>query len=362
MQADREPPPPEPDEFDRMLIELISGRAGPARYRELSAAERASRAAAVQARKAAATRRGPRLGLRRRLLGWGMRVASVLLVLGLIAYVVYTVEFPAPPTTRGAIRPSPGNATSSQPAPGQPGTISASDPFHGKAAESYANGAVGIKPPPARPVAGHTAAQVGAAYASVKRLLVAAELDPATLHGRRPRAFIRLLTPRQRARFLRGLDRPGIDANGASRSTRSWLTSFAPGTAFVGSVVKVHGRMTATTVSERGRPVLRVEFNYLFVYPVQRPGRPQTRTRVVVHVRGNVDFARWSSAAGPLQPWWRSVGSAIAGARCDMPDGLVHPEFPGGPPDPVSPSGSPVNPYQLDLPATPGKCFATTGT
>jgi len=52
-----------------------------------------------------------------------------------------------------------------------------------------------------------------------------------------------------------------------------WVTSFAPGTtAFVGTIVKVYGVMRALPAVDGGRHVLRINFNYLFVYPVERPG------------------------------------------------------------------------------------------
>lgn len=116
-----------------MLMELTSGRARPARYRELSAAERARRAAAIQAKKAAAARRIARAGSRRRLLGWTTRVTSVLLVLALVGYGVYTFEFQASPVPSTVVAPAPGqSASGSQTVPGQPFTTSANDPFYGK--------------------------------------------------------------------------------------------------------------------------------------------------------------------------------------------------------------------------------------
>jgi hypothetical protein len=69
-----------------------------------------------------------------------------------------------------------------------------------------------------------------------------------TLAGGAPDAFANLLIPEQRAQFVAGLDRTGVDAQGLTRSTRPWITSFAPGTTqLVGDVIKVHGIMAGST-------------------------------------------------------------------------------------------------------------------
>lgn len=85
--------------------------------------------------------------------------------------------------------------------------------------------------------------------------------------------------------------------------------------------------------------------------------------RIVQRQQGDVDFARWSGNGGPLQPWYLpGPDSGPAEARCDVQDGFIHPEFPGGPPDKVRPSGPPIDPYsQSDSPSR-AACAATTGT
>jgi hypothetical protein len=45
-----------------------------------------------------------------------------------------------------------------------------------------------------------------------------------------------------------------------------------------------------------------------------------------------------------------------------MTDGYRHPDYPGGPPNKVQPSGAPINPYSMSNPAATGACGATTGT
>lgn len=219
-------------------------------------------------------------------------------------------------------------------------------------------------PPAAHPVHGYSAAQVRTAFSQTKRLLVAAYLDPGTLAGESPAAFARLLAPRLRSDFVRGLDLTGVDKDGLTRNTRSWVASFQTGsTTLVGNVIKVHGVMLAMSATDNGRHVLRVHVNYLFVYPVQRPGLAATRMRIVIHAIGNADFAQWNDPGGPLQIWWFPSGNGgVAGARCDAHDGFIHPDFPASPPDAVQPKGAPVDPYSLTPEPFNVPCRAVTRT
>lgn len=57
------------------------------------------------------------------------------------------------------------------------------DPFRGSPAVRWADGAAGIVPPEAKAVGGMSKEQVAHALRSTKEVLVAANLDPATLRG-----------------------------------------------------------------------------------------------------------------------------------------------------------------------------------
>jgi hypothetical protein len=372
---------PEPDEFDRLLRDLASGKAGPPRFTEPSAAERASQADGLagadhgDADAAGGDWDSGQGGPGQRAGGARMRatIRAVLAagVLALIAFALFSLRLgpqltsdvpePTPGTTAGSAAgtPTPPTAVPGQQAP----AFTLADPFAGTPADAYLTGAAGIAIPAARPVGGYSRGQVAAAYEQTRRLLIAANLDPATLRGGIPQTFTRLLAPAQRSYFLRGLGRTGVWRDGTPRSTRTWVTSFEPGTTeVVGTVVKVHGILSATTASDAGRRVLRIHFNVLFVYPVQQPGQPDSRLRIVSHVIGNADFAPWGTASGPLQAWWRPGGGGTAGAQCGTSDGFVHPAFPGSAPAAVLPSGTPVDPYDLNVSVAPGGCQTATGT
>jgi hypothetical protein len=236
------------------------------------------------------------------------------------------------------------------------------DPFTGSPADRYANGQAGIAVPAAYAVGSYSAAEVQAAYAEARKLLIASNLDPQTLNGGSPDGLANLLTAQQRTFFVSRLNKIGADKQGYPLSTRGWVTSFAPGAMqFVGNTIKVHGTMSAAVAQDNGRDVLRVHADYLFVYAVEPPHEPADWMRIVDRNYGNVDFATWDDPGGQLEPWlnWRS---SRAGARCGINDGFVHPNFPSGPPGKVKPSGAPINPYNQAAKPEHKACTAVTGT
>jgi hypothetical protein len=254
------------------------------------------------------------------------------------------------PVTNGAIPP---------PSTTGPGA----DPFAGTPADQWADSAAGITVPAAGPQGPFTAAQVAAAYETTRNLLIAANLNPQTLRGGAPTTFANLLTPQQRQDFIAGLNKTGVDKQGYPLSTRYLVVSFAPGTTtLIGSVTKVQGTMSARTGTDQGRTVLDIDVSYRFVYPVEPPGDPANWMRIVAQTSGYVEFI---DLQGPgttdLQPFY-AVGGSVAGGRCDVLDGFIHPEYPGGPPDKVQPTGTPVNPYSTQVPSAAKTCELTTGT
>jgi hypothetical protein len=380
------PGPGTDDEFDRQLRALTEGLAGEARFHELSAAERAKAGArrAKEARKQAA--RSARLAERaarratgqpstprRWLLGSLIIVVAVAIVSGLFWLSIGRALRSGPGGTQsgrgGATSTGTPSATSASTTPtltpsppaaaGGPPPV---DPFANTLAENWADGAAGIVIPAAHPVGDYTAAQVGDAYQITRKLLIAAHLDPRTLLGGAPTAFADLLTRQQRTQFLAGLNRTGVDTQGNEVSTRTMVTSFAPGTAqLIGSVIKVHGTMSARAAIDQRQKVLAVDVDYRFVYPVEPPGAPTDWRRVVGEISGSVEFGDWARASTPFQPWVL-FNDGSAGARCGTNDGYVHPEYPNSPPQQVQPSGPAINAYSLATQPAPGTCQSVTGT
>lgn len=370
------------DEFDRALRELTEGRARGPRFHEPSAAERAREAAAKakQARKAAAknaklaVRKARRHlggdGRHRGLLTGSLVVLVVLVLAGGLAWMRFGRTAGGAGDLRTVGTRSPGTLTVTGPAAGQVPTFSPkdyynqppADLFTGTGADSWASGPAGIVPPKAHPIGPYTAAQVAAAYATTRKLLIAAALDRGTLLGGQPAAFAKLLTPRQRSDFLASLHKTGLDKNGKERSFRSLVASFAPGgTALIGSVIKVRGSMSAEVVLVQGRETLAVSVDYRFVYPVQPPGEPADWMRVIAQFTGTVEFGHWAGATSALAPWvaW---SQSDAGTSCDTTDGYIHPGYQNSAPDAVQPSGAPVDPYAPKPHPGSSRCWSVTRT
>jgi hypothetical protein len=388
---------PAEDDIDRQLRELTEGTASAARFREPSAAERA-KAAKKQAKgrrkqAKARTRRdpGPSAGWRdgarhdlsvsqarkqakraarahrqatrgRRIVRATSWTIAIVILAGAGVFGWHKFAHKMGSTMAGsAVRAINGQSVAtgsvSPPAPTGPG----SDPFVGTPADHWPNGAAGIVIPAAGPHGPFTAAQVAAAYATTRKLLIAANLDPTTLRGGTPAAFEDIETAQARQQFIAGLNRTGMDKYGESNSTRWLVTSFAPATtALIGNVIKVYGTMSAREATDHGTKVLDVDVNYHFVYPVERPHDPAAWMRIVLQVGGYVEFSDWQGSGGSLQPW-AETQNFRAGAKCGMPGGFIYPDFPASSPDKVQPSGSPVDPYSPKIPSFTG-CRTTTGT
>ena len=147
--------------------------------------------------------------------------------------------------TSGAVPQTSAPATSTPNLAATPDSGPPADPFARTPADHWADGAAGITIPAAASHGPFTAREVAAAYATTRRLLIAQNLDHTTLLGGAPTAFADVLTARQRAQFVAGLDKIGVDKQGYERSTRTWVAAFAPGTtSLIGNVIKVYGTMS----------------------------------------------------------------------------------------------------------------------
>jgi hypothetical protein len=340
---------------DPLLGEFDNAWALSAQFKEASAAERARKPGWRERRRLAGDARRAR-----RVRGFARASLTGLLILAVVGSAGWVAAVRLiHPGTAAAPPGAPGPAIASPLS--RPSAALAADPFAGSPADSFADGAAGIVLPAAHAVGAYSRAQVRHAYAMVKRLLIAADLNQPTLAGDYPHAFARLLTSRQRRIFASHLARTGLTKRGVSRSTREWLASFAPGSVqFAGNVIKVHGTMRASAATSNGSAVLRVRLDYLFVYPVERPGQPATRTRVIVRDTGWIEFGHWDTPNGLLEPWWMA-GPSTAGALCGTSDGYIHTDFPQGTARRVQPSGKPIDPYNQSAPP-PNGCRPTTRT
>jgi hypothetical protein len=368
------------DEFDRALRELTEGRASGARFHEPSAAERAKEAAARarQARREAlrtakqATKRARQQlrsgGGHRGLLTGALIVLVVLVLAGGLTWIRLGRTAGGAADLRPQGTPSAGTRTVAVPTAGAVAAVSPqdpfnqppADPFYGSPAQAWASGTAGIVAPKARPLGPFTAAQVAFAYATTRRLLIAAGLDQGTLSGATPTAFAHSLAGKQRQVFIRALDAAGTAKDGTALSSRALVAAFAPDSSvLIGPFIKVSGAMHAIVVYNPGTPVLAVSVDYRFVYPVEPPSLPMYWRRVIARFTGTVSFGHWAARAR-LAPWvnWTQTDY---GANCAVTDGYIHPVYDNTPADVIRQSGSPVDPYAAAASPLPhGGCEAAT--
>ncbi|MFF4556503.1 hypothetical protein [Streptomyces sp. NPDC001422] len=214
-------------------------------------------------------------------------------------------------------------------------------PFAGSPAERWADGAAGIVLPKATPVGSLTEEQVATALDNTKKLLVGANLAPATLRGERPAAAIAVLDPLQPGmvddvnRRLRTPDRRHDPVGLFSR--------FDPDEArLVGKVVKTRGRTTFTT-GKNGSVAIHAD--YTFVYPVTpADGNSTEVTRTIV--RRVLDVGLSDPRKVRVTPG--KVLIVKYGAEystCDVHDGFLHPHFGSAHSAGPTPTGPAVDPY-----------------
>ncbi|MFC4905980.1 hypothetical protein [Actinomadura gamaensis] len=203
-----------------------------------------------------------------------------------------------------------------------------SDPFAGSPAASYEDGEAGIVMPAAKATAGLTGTDVEAAYARIKRILVAADLDPATVYSGDGKPLAAALDPEQ-AKSL--------------PSHRTWATAFAPGTVVAATgTVKVHGTVTPSA----GKDGLTVRTDHNFVYAVHRPKRAEVVQRVIVRRTATFTVTR---EGDDVRVWMSRSGRSVAPAPCASANDWIRPTFPGDPGggDSTSPR---EDPYDMSKP------------
>ncbi|WP_285569676.1 hypothetical protein [Actinoallomurus iriomotensis] len=235
-------------------------------------------------------------------------------------------------------------------------TLRAADPFEGSPAAAYADGAAGITPPAATATGGLSARDVEAAYARTRKRLVAAGLDRPTLLGGSPDAFARAVGPDERSYFVTNLNNPDL-----GKRTRSWVVTFAPNTAALsGPVIKVHGTMSAHPSAVNHLRGAGVRFDYLFVYPIERPGSPATLERLVVRLSGEVLFYPSGGTLHSHTSRWELFSDP---ARCDVRDGFIHPAYHDSAPERSPGTGPAHDPYdQSQAMPDDEKCLRSSGT
>ncbi|MCZ7417222.1 hypothetical protein [Streptomyces sp. WMMC897] len=100
------------------------------------------------------------------------------------------------------------------------------EPFTGSPAERWAGGAEAIVLPEARAVGGVSAERVSAKLVTLKKFLVAANLDPAVVNGGAPEDAIALLAPEQKE--MADLVEAALEDPTPDNNATAWASRFDP--------------------------------------------------------------------------------------------------------------------------------------
>ncbi|MEV6859691.1 hypothetical protein AB0M44_01595 [Streptosporangium subroseum] len=234
-------------------------------------------------------------------------------------------------------------------------------PFEGSPAKDYADGVQGLVMPAAKATGGLSRKDVATALQRTRDMLKASHLDHKTLMGGKPTALIKLLQPQARMEFLKYLDRKKTKKN--AFNSRYWVTSLAPKAAELATdVIKVKGRTKYSAFREGSKSGVRITVNYLFVYAIHRPGRPEPTERIIAHNLGEILVYREN---GELAIWPISWNSGrVANARCDVNDGFIHPFYDDSVPDEeaAKATGAPIDPYDDSYKSNEGGCKTLSRT
>ncbi|QOV36170.1 hypothetical protein IM697_40185 [Streptomyces ferrugineus] len=242
-----------------------------------------------------------------------------------------------------AASPLPQETAAPTAAPGaaDPAVPTVARPFAGSPAERWADGEAGIALPKATPVGTLSKAQVEQALRQTRKLLVDANLDPATLRGERPETALGVIEPRQTELLdllTRSLRKPDKDHDPLLMFSR-----FDPDEVrLAGDVVKTRGRMTFKA-GEHASVV--VHADYTFVYPLVREGSTEVARTIVRRV---VDVELSDPAKYQVTPGKVAVvryDQEIGNSACDVYDGYLHPQFDSSAPTGAPPTGPTTDPY-----------------
>ncbi|OQQ20359.1 hypothetical protein B0675_12935 [Streptomyces sp. M41(2017)] len=259
--------------------------------------------------------------------------------------------------------PAETTAPTAPPSADASGTPTLDRPFAGSPAERWADGAAGIVLPKATPVGSLTEEQVATALDNTKKLLVGANLAPATLRGERPAAAIAVLDPkvpgmiRDVNRWLRAPDR--------EHDPLVLFSRFDPDEARpVGKVVKTRGRITFK--AGKNAAVV-VHADYTFVYPVTPADGNSTEVARTI-VRRVVDVAFSDPRKFQVTPGKVRIvefSEDIGNSACDVYDGFLHPQFDSTGTPGAAPTGPTTDPYDRSRDigsATTGSCGTVSRT
>jgi hypothetical protein len=233
-------------------------------------------------------------------------------------------------------------APTAPPSAADPETPTLDRPFAGSPALRWADGEAGIVLPKATPVGTLSKAQVEQALRQTRKLLVDANLDPATLRGERPETALDVIEPRQTD--LLGQLNTALRTPDEKHDPLTMFSRLDPAeTRLVGDVVKTRGRMTFKAGEHAS---VAVHADYTFVYPVVRTDGSTEVTRTIVRRVLDVELSdptKYQVTPGKITVL--RYDQEIGNSACEVYDGYLHPEFSTSEPTGAPPSGPTTDPY-----------------
>ncbi|MDQ0583572.1 hypothetical protein [Streptomyces rishiriensis] len=232
------------------------------------------------------------------------------------------------PSSAAAASPLPAETAAPTAAPGAAGVAlpTIERPFAGSPALQWADGAAGIVPPKATRIGSLSKAQVEQALQQTRKLLIDANLDPATLRGGRPETALSVLEPRQKE--MLDLLNTSLSKPDEEHDPLLMFSRFDPAELrLAGDVVKTRGRMTFEA-GESASVV--VHADYTFVYPLVRVDEdaPTEVQRTIVRRVVDVELFdpdKWIVTPGKITV--TRYDQEIGNSACDVYDGYLHPQF-----------------------------------
>ncbi|WP_181043417.1 hypothetical protein [Actinokineospora auranticolor] len=216
-------------------------------------------------------------------------------------------------------------------------TVDANRPYAGTPAAGWADGADGVKAPPAMPVGEFTKDEVAQATALVRDVLIASRLDPAMLADHNPQRYLSLLAPDSRRQLQ------PLFGTAQQPQTQGLVSMIDKGSALLPVAPKVNGSMQ---VSAGGPGQLVVRTNYVFVYAFADDRQPKHTSAmdILVVVRADVEYKllrgpHWTPGSQGL--WYGEVGGYGYSISCDAyKRGFLAPAYK----DPVATGGTGLGP------------------
>ncbi|GHH13485.1 hypothetical protein [Streptomyces lanatus] len=248
-------------------------------------------------------------------------------------------------------------APTAAPSAADPAVPTLARPFAGSPAERWADGEAGIVVPKATAVGSLSKAQVEQALQRTRKLLIDANLDPATLRGERPETALGVLDPLQPKlldQLTTSLRKPDKDNDPLRMFSRFDPDEVRP----AGDVVKTRGRMTFKA-GEHASVV--VHADYTFVYPLVPEGAAGDSAEVArTIIRRVIDVELSDPARYQVTPGKIAVvryDQEIGNSACDVYDGYLHPHFDSSAPTGAPPTGPTTDPYDRskDIDADPAE-------